>query len=370
MYVQLFTILLALIGAWSYSGNPAFTQSDKEYYRRNYIVFLCIILILQSGLRNLAVGPDTYAYYLQFEDVKNRSWEDIWHNFYAVYVDGVGKDAGYPLLQKVFQIFFSNYRVFLFGVATFFFYTFGKFIYTNTSRIQEALVVFCLYQSLFYSFFSITGIRQTIATGFTLWCYQYIQKQKLLPFVILVLIGATIHKSVLIFLPFYFLAQLRKTRILLTGSLILLPVMFNVARRMAVFLANISGSKDYMMYAESDYETTGAKSFIAFLVFVAIAAWWAGRKKRKETSPAINAIAIALIFTPLAWVDPSLMRIVQYFSIFLLLLVPAMISTYFKQPDMRQLVVAGAVVFFTSIVIKHNYDYAFAWQQMALGANY
>ena len=36
----------------------------------------------------------------------------------------------------------------------------------------------------------------------------------------------------------------------------------------------------------------------------------------------VVAIALAIIFTPLVWVDPSLMRVVQYYTIFMLIALP------------------------------------------------
>lgn len=114
MEIQLLVLMLAFLGAWYYSLLPAATPIRENRNRKNYIIFICIILILQSALRHVAVGADTYAYYLKFEEIKLTSWQEIWENFRSVYVLGEGKDAGYPLIQKVFQFFSGEYRIFLF----------------------------------------------------------------------------------------------------------------------------------------------------------------------------------------------------------------------------------------------------------------
>ena len=124
MEIQLLVLMLALLGAWYYSLLPAATPIRENRNRKNYIIFICIILILQSALRHVAVGADTYAYYLKFEEIKLTSWQEIWENFRSVYVLGEGKDAGYPLIQKVFQFFSGEYRIFLFFVAVIFFASF------------------------------------------------------------------------------------------------------------------------------------------------------------------------------------------------------------------------------------------------------
>jgi len=53
------------------------SQWTKVTNRKRFIIFITVILILQSGLRNWAVGADTYAYFLRFEQVKEMCWLQI-----------------------------------------------------------------------------------------------------------------------------------------------------------------------------------------------------------------------------------------------------------------------------------------------------
>ncbi len=373
MEIQLLVLMLALLGAWYYSLLPAATPIRENRNRKNYIIFICIILILQSALRHVAVGADTYAYYLKFEEIKLTSWQEIWENFRSVYVLGEGKDAGYPLIQKVFQIIFPDYRFFLFAVASFFFWTLGRFLWFNTSHIRNCLIAICLYQALFYGFFSITGIRQTIATSFTLLGYEYIKKRRFTPFLLLILGGALIHKSVLIFLPFYFIAQIKHVKVFLLGIIVILPIVFISARRFAVILAQLSTSENYMNYAISDYETAGAKMFLVFMIIIVCSTLVLYRDissfESEKIKLVINACALSLIFTPLTWVDPSLMRVAQYYSIFTLLLLPVIIESVVRQHNLRNLrnlVFAVVILLLGMIIIKHNAAYGFLWENMQI----
>ena len=372
MYIQLLVIFLALIGAWYYS--QGLTLLNRDHRRKQYVIFVCILLILQSGLRHVAVGPDTYAYNRLFDEIKTTNWEQIWQNFYNVYILGEGKDAGYPLLEKLFQIIFPEYRIFLFAVAIFFFWTLGRFLYRNTIQIGDILISLCLYQVLFYSFFSITGIRQTIATSFTLLGYEYIQNKKIIPFIILILIAAFIHKSVLIFLPFYFIANFKYSRWLLIGSTLAVPFIFPLARQFATILAALSASDTYMAYAESDYETSGAQVFFIFMFLIALVTIFKSKSiihnKNINTVPIINGFSLALIFTPLTWVDPSLMRVVQYYSIFSLLLLPILIDIYSSSRQNKNVITAICILLLCLILIRRNAEYAFLWENMSLGKNY
>ena len=63
--------------------------------RKNLAIFSTLLLILQSGLRHVGVGPDTYQYMLSFHEHTLWTWQQILHNFIDVYQAGEGKDAGY-----------------------------------------------------------------------------------------------------------------------------------------------------------------------------------------------------------------------------------------------------------------------------------
>ena len=373
MEIQLLVLMLALLGAWYYSLLPAATPIRENRNRKNYIIFICIILILQSALRHVAVGADTYAYYLKFEEIKLTSWQEIWENFRSVYVLGEGKDAGYPLIQKVFQFFSGEYRIFLFFVAVIFFSSLGYFIYTQTKYLSDVFVAIAIYEVLFYSFFSITGLRQTLATAFTFWGLHFIRQRKLWQYTLLIICAAFIHKSVLLFYPFYFIARLNRPRQLLAASFVIFPVMFVFGRSVAGIMALLSAQDNYMGYALSDANPTGAVDFSIFLLGCGILGWIALRnaKQRDSDMPIIyNAISIAIIFTPLTWIDSSLMRIVQYFSIFILVFLPYVINNLSRDYQTRIVAIVVLTVLFVSVIIMRNVDYAFMWEQMQLNSNY
>ena len=373
MEIQLLVLMLALLGAWYYSLLPAATPIRENRNRKNYIIFICIILILQSALRHVAVGADTYAYYLKFEEIKLTSWQEIWENFRSVYVLGEGKDAGYPLIQKVFQFFSGEYRIFLFFVAVIFFSSLGYFIYTQTKYISDVFVAIAIYEVLFYSFFSITGLRQTLATAFTFWGLHFIRQRKLWHYTLLIISAAFIHKSLQLFNPLYFIARLNRPRQLLAASFVIFPVMFVFGRSVAGIMALLSAQDNYMGYALSDANPTGAEDFSIFLLGCGILHWIALRnaKQRDSDMPIIyNAISIAIIFTPLTWIDSSLMRIVQYFSIFILVFLPYVINNLFRDYQTRIVAIVVLMVLFVSVIIMRIVDYAFMWEQMQLNSNY
>jgi len=60
------------------------------------------------------------------------------------------------------------------------------------------------YVSYYLVEYEMSGIRQAVAMGFAMLSLVYVQKRRLLPFLLCIFLGAFFHVSILIFLPIYF----------------------------------------------------------------------------------------------------------------------------------------------------------------------
>ena len=305
MWLQLFLFLISFCLCHTFEQKGWNTSKGRHVY----VTFLIVISVLQSGLRHYAIGVDTYSYYLDFIDTDlNRDWNWIFQNFYEVYVLENGKDAGYHLLLKLFQLVCPYFRIFLFVVASAFFCLLFRLIEKESTSIRQLFLSFCIYQTLFYSFFSITGIRQTIATIATFYSIKYIRNQNFLKFCVLIVVFSLVHKSVLLFVPFYFISRFKFSKTFLVGAIVSIPFILVAARPFAILLASYSGSDAYMAYAESEYENDGALNLLLFILASAFLVLFS--KKHKEDSIPdiwVNAMSLTVIFIPLMWVDMSLM---------------------------------------------------------------
>jgi hypothetical protein len=366
MIVNLIIVFITIITGlifWDKEGK----STNKSDYRKYYIIFISIILTLQSGLRHIGIGTDTSTYSYMYEEVMKSTWSDIIDQVLNYYKFGISKDPGYLVFEKIVQSFLPNYQTYLILVAIIFFTALGNFIYQNTTRIIDAIFAFILYTALFYEFFSITGIRQTLATAATLWGIELIKKRKLILFLILILIASTIHKSVLIFIPFYFIGNIRNTKLIYSSAIILFPACMMFRRSFSIILALISASDAYMEFAVSTYEA-GTYTFTTLLLLIAIFGWVFLKRVIKASPEAFrfyNAIALAVIFTPLTWVDPSFMRVVQYFSIFMLVFIPTIIdSIKFDIKSGRNIIYAIMIASLILLIAKKGDQYKFFWQYM------
>jgi hypothetical protein len=370
MIVNLIVIALILFFAFQFSRTK-FRDSDEN--RKKYIKIISIILILQSGLRNVAVGADTYAYFLKFEDVKIMSWLDIYASTLDFYKFGIGKNPGYLAYQKVIQLFTLEYQIFLMIVAVIFFSALGNFIYKNTTRLIDVIIAFIIYSVLFFEFFSITGTRQTLVTAATLYGFELIKKRKMIQFFTIILLASTIHKSVLVFLPFYFIANISKTKLLYILALILFPFFIINRFLISAYLKVQAGYENYEVY-----EGAGTFTFTILFLLISLGAMLRIKIIVKNNSFAkyyYNAFTIALILIPLTWVNPSAMRVVQYFSIFMLLLIPEIIFSFrtisFK---VQRDVSISVIIILIGLFIKSKWGdiipYGFFWEEMRLPENY
>ena len=340
-------------------------------FRVQYIVVVSILLALQSGLRNVAVGADTYQYFQRFENIKYTTWESIQSAFVQYYLFGTGKAPGYDILQKSFQFVLPNYQLFLILIAVLFFSSLGYFIYKNTTRISDAILAYVLYSCLFFSFFSITGHRQTIATAASLYAYEFVKKRKFIQFFLIIIVASTVHKSALIFFPFYFIARLRNVKLFYWAAIFVVPILMLYRVEFLQLLQYYGGYERY-----EPHEATGTYTFSLMLILVASVSLWRMNQvlKRSEMiKPIYLAFLVALLFTPLTWVNPTAMRAVQYYSIFMLLLLPAIIASFEVQSArFRQLVYTVSLFVLIGLFVRSNINsvYGFFWQDMASGANY
>ena len=340
------------------TGNVSIHNNIYERQKKLYCIICGTLWILISGLRSTAVGADTLSYKISFENVKSYNIEYLLKNVTNKYISGVSiKDPGYDLFVKIFQYISGNYQIYLMFIAILFMVLFTVWIIRES---KDPLVSFALYSSLFYSFFSITGIRQTIATAMVVLIGdKLIKNKKLIPFVIIVLLASTIHASALVFLPFYFLSRIPVNIKTISAWIIGIVISFLARRQLKAFFIDISGYDGYT----KDYEGAGTPIFslLMFLILIWVLVSFSGDKEKDENRRFYNALFLALFFTPLTWLNPSAMRIVQYFSIYLILLIPHMVEVTFDKKSQKP--ASGIIVtILLLLLLKGNPQYAFFWQ--------
>lgn len=355
MIIYLVNILFLFI--WAYIFLTPKERVKLERPEKYFCMAAAMQWILLSGLRGMSVGADTLAYKYLFNNMKYKSWDVLWGNFFGkIFFFKDVKEPGFPLLEKIFQIFTDNYQVWLIFIAIVFTVPMAVWIYKRSSNV---FVSFLIYSCLFYSFFAITGIRQTIATGFAVFVGDFlIKKRKFVLYIIMVLLMSTIHRSCLVCIPLYFIYNKKITIPYVSVMLAIMVFTFVFRNQVTLFLADASGYDGYGIQ-----EGAGAYTFTALMIMITIVALW--RKKyileqNPESASCFNALILAMVFVPMTFVDPNTMRIVQYFSVYIMLMIPEILNSFEKREKIIATTVAMFVLIF--LFIRINPQYTFFWQ--------
>ena len=319
-------------------------------------------------MRSVLVGPDTYQYYLEFLRVKTESWNEIWHSFIDAYIYGEGKDAGFHVLIKFFLNFSDSFNLFLLLIAFVFFVPLGKILYDNTTNIWQLMFAFVLYIALF-QIIALSGIRQQIATGGCFMAYLCLSKDKPIRASIILLVSATMHVSSLIFFLMvagYFLFLKQEIHIekqIHLASLLLIPVMLASANAFMGWLASFLKNDYYECYSEK-MMAGGAETFVFMMILLSVLCFICISKDAIVSNKKYNLLYATLpmssLFCPLIMLDGAMIRLVQYFSIFMLLLFPLSVELKFRSS--RNIIYIIAIIILLILSLKNPFHYTFFWE--------
>ena len=321
-------------------------------------ILYCIQWILISGLRDLSVGPDTLAYKHDFDKVWNNSWGH-WFNVFRDYLHGVEgiKDPGYNLFVKGLQIFIGkSYTLYLLLIACIFTIPMTIWIYKYS---DNPCLSFLIYSALFYSFFAITGIRQTIATALVVFGgYACVKKKKYFFLLLLHLVAFFIHKSSICFVVFYMVPLIKKIDWKFwTISIVILLLSWLFRGQLMRFFGTTMGYENYIEQFEG--AETGTFTFFMLIILGATMFLYPFTNKDNVVRDMVMGLVLAFFFIPLTYIDPSAMRIVQYFSIFILLLVPCLIKTLNEQTQLIANSVCYIILIAYLVLLNPQYTFVF-----------
>lgn len=350
MNIYVLNILLTFVWAFVFLG---LVKSDNG--KKAFCALTGVQWILISGLRGMSVSPDMYSYRIRFFNTMETPWNRLFDNFYIVYVDEEGKDPGYSVFEKIIQLFTKDYHAFLFIVAVLFFTGFAVWIYKNSINPLLSMLIF---DSFLWSFFALTGTRQTIATLFVVFIGGYfIKERKFWPFLLISLIAFTIHKSSICFFPFYFVSQIKITKKYIAGVACVLPFLFIFRNQ----YLNVLGS--FVGYEYAEIENSGAYGFSTMYIAVAVVSIIL-LNRIKEFCPDYkmyyNALFMGALLIPLVFVNPAAMRTVQYYSLYLTLFIPQFVPCFEK--NIRIPIQAAMIVMLLVMTNLYGRTYTFFWQ--------
>ena len=334
--------------------------------REWYVIIIISLLVLESCLRNVVVGPDTMAYESAFRRVTNISWGEVLSSFRTAYIEGEGKDPGYMVFMKLSQIITKDFNVFLFFCALPFFIPLGKLLYRYSSSIMQLMFAFTLYVALFH-IVALSGIRQQIATGFCFMAFLQMDKGKNIKALITLMLGATFHISALIFAVVPAL-RLLSARVLKASHLFsfgVIPFVIAYAAPIMFFLASFLANDYYTTYADSE-SNGGATTYIVLMellslfCFISIKGGTIEKDNRKKLL--YTMLPMLTLTSPLITLNGAMIRVGQYFTLYMMLLVPMAIDS-FSKGEIRKFIYWGMIAALIVLTLQSgDFEYFFFWQ--------
>ncbi|MDE6405147.1 MAG: EpsG family protein [Lachnospiraceae bacterium] len=189
--VAVVTALLASL-VDNHPKRQSHTLTRQQLCNRVCLTAIFLILFFLSACR-LNVGND-YAKYVEFMHLVNCD----------AYVP---TEIGFNLLVKLIYGW-SGYENFLLVFAFYSFVTVLFFLLAMYRQSDEFGLTFFLFMTLGYYFQTFSTVRYYLALAVALYAMKFVLRKQWGRFVLLILLGAAFHKSLLVVIPLYFLASL------------------------------------------------------------------------------------------------------------------------------------------------------------------
>ena len=149
-------------------------------------------------------GYDYEAYINIFSDCIAFSWGEMFER--------VNFEPGFLILTKLMTYFVDN-SILMYGIYTaLILVPVAVFLYRYSDNLWLSTYLFI---ALTFFATSMNFIRQSIAASIVLWCYPFLKRKKIVPYLFVVLLASLFHRTALIMIPVYFFAQLRLSKGLL-----------------------------------------------------------------------------------------------------------------------------------------------------------
>ena len=310
----------------------------NEVYENRVNLFMAFItfsvIIFFAGLRSGVA--DTWTYIDMFKEYP------LWPDAHKFITDPSAREPGFRIFSVLIKTYISHdYQSWLFIIASIsgicIMYPLYKYS-CNYGMSVFLFMVSCQFTWL------LNGMRQFLVAAILFACTPLILNKKPVPYIIIVLILSTFHKSVLIMIPAYFIVDSEpwsKSSMLFIACIIL-AMMFT--SQFTGLLDTVVENSDYATsigeFKGNDDGTSPIRILVESIPIV-IAFIYRDRIKEKLTPIVKISINMSLISSGLYIISKIaksgvlLGRLPIYFSLYNLLLLPWLINNTFEKNERR-----------------------------------
>lgn len=202
-----YVVILAVVMAVSFvSKKEEEVSADHTYGCKVGIstygfIAITIVLILFEGLRSSTVGTDTGGYCRSFMAHSNRFWTMDFTDAQSLL-----EEPGLAIIYRISDFFSIHYISFLLVASSIMVIAALTGIRQSSSNFTASLFV---YITLAFYLFGFAGLRQGVALSIYLLAYKYIFTEDFKRYVIVVLIAALFHKTIIVAIPMFFASKMK-----------------------------------------------------------------------------------------------------------------------------------------------------------------
>ncbi|MCM1047897.1 MAG: EpsG family protein [Clostridiales bacterium] len=319
--------------------------SDK--YKNTYNVLIGTWLFLVLALRSESVGSDLPTYIRRYAIFGNTEWNNL-----AEVAEINDTEIGYAALNKILYMLSDNPRLLICVVSFFLIYVFSREIKLNSDNPAFS---YFLYITLGMYVRTFNTIRQQIAAAIALLAYHYIKEKKPIKFLVVILAASTIHKSVLIVIPMYFIARMKINYKVYICSFMGCILSIVIGDR----LLSLITYKERYTATVSSVSNGAIGSCIIFGAFIILMIIICKKFKASESRFYMHFSIFCLLISSFTFVMPIIARVLFYFDAVTLLAVPNTVGQV-KNISTRYFIICGvcAVTLFYYICIICRADVA------------
>lgn len=265
-------------------------------------------IILVQSLRHTSIGVDVKQYALAYETIAARSAFAPYQHY----------EIGFRLLCKLCSWIGLPFQGFLAITAACVTIPAGLIIHRLSP--MPALSFFIYIAFGFFSF-AMSGLRQAMAIAVVICAYSSIRQRRPFPFLLLVMLAASLHRSALVFLIAYPLYRLRIPRTVLPFlGLLMLCLWF--LRGYAYQLA----SSIFPEIGLATAETGAFRMFLALCALYILTKLFGSDGQNADENAFSNCLLVACGIQLFAGQSSTIMRAGYYFSFFIALLIPMVLQ--------------------------------------------
>lgn len=256
-----------------------FLLCEWKKSKRNDIVFLTVVsltMIFIAAVRNESVGIDYPMYKAYFEQVRQGGWA-----FLISSANGYRVEPGFSLLNFIVSRFTGDIHVFMTVESVLCVTLTSVLVYKYSPIPWISMFVFASFG--FYGN-SLSFIRQTLAIAIYLFAVPYLMKKKFVPYLLIVILAALFHKSILVMILAYWISYLPVNWKTITAYLVGMGVVMAFSLQMFQFITK---------YIFTYYATDGA-----YYILV-------GRDWNTALIPVLTAVTAVILIKPLLRRNPA-----------------------------------------------------------------